>query len=79
MIEYFTALVISYTVQNYDIDTVAWFENESHCMKAMQSRSVDNFYNYIYDLYGNDISMRCEVSTTRSKIIRPKIRPEVIK
>jgi|TARA_B100000085_G_scaffold275708_1_gene293911 hypothetical protein len=78
MIEYFTALVIAYSVQDYNIETVAWFENERHCIEAMQSRSVDNFYNYIYDLYGNDISMRCEVSTTRSKIIRPKSRPEVI-
>ena len=59
MIEYFTALVLSYTLHNHEIDTVVWFESEQHCMKAMSSRTFDHFYDHIYELYGNDISMFC--------------------
>ena len=75
VIEYFTALVISYTVENYEIDTVMWFQTEKHCTSAMNSGSADGLYNHLYDLYGNDIMMVCQTSNTVSKKVKPKLRP----
>jgi len=77
MIEYYTALVLSYTIHTHEIDTVVWFESERHCIKAMSSRTFDHMYDHIYELYGNDISMYCVVSDARSRIIKPKVRPNV--
>jgi hypothetical protein len=76
VIEYFTALVISYTVQDHEIDTTVWFESEKHCASAMSGGSADGIYNHLYDLYGNDIMMTCEASDKVSKYIRPRLRPE---
>jgi len=76
MIEYFTVLILSYTLHGYNIDTIVMFESEKHCSSAMQSRTFDNFYDHIYDLYGNDIMMTCHVTDEVSKLIRPKPRPE---
>tara|TARA_B100001094_G_scaffold295260_1_gene316466 strand:- start:447 stop:677 length:231 start_codon:yes stop_codon:yes gene_type:complete len=75
MIEYFTALVLSYTLHNHEINTVVWFESEQHCMKAMSSRTFDHFYDHMYELYGNDISMWCLPSDVQSKLVRPRVRP----
>jgi hypothetical protein len=75
MIEYFTALVLSYTLHNHEIDTVVWFESEQHCMKAMRSRTFDHMYDHMYELYGNDISMWCLPSDVQSKLVRPRVRP----
>ena len=33
-------------------------------------------YDYLYDLYGNDIMMTCETTDKVSKYIRPRLRPE---
>jgi len=76
MIEYFTALVIEYTVQKQEIETSIWFQSEKHCYSAMNSGSADGIYNHLYDLYGNDIMMTCHVTDKVSKLIRPKLRPE---
>ena len=75
MIEYFTALILSYTLHGNDIDTIVWFESEKHCSTAMNSGSADGIYNHLYDLYGNDIMMMCHKSNTVSKLIKPKLRP----
>jgi hypothetical protein len=75
MIEYFTALVLSYTLHNHEIDTIVWFESEQHCMKAMSSRTFDHMYDHMYELYGNDISMWCLPSDVQSKLVRPRVRP----
>ena len=77
MIQYYTALVLSYTIHTHEIDTVVWFESERHCIKAMSSRTFDHMYDHMYELYGNDISMYCVVSDARSRIIKPKVRPNV--
>jgi len=76
MIEYFTAMVIVYTVQGHEIETAVWFESEKHCYSAMNSGSADGIYNHLYDLYGNDIMMGCYPSEKESKVIKPKVRPE---
>ena len=77
MIEYFTALIIAYTLQGHDIETAVWFESEKHCMKAMRSRTFDHMYDHMYELYGNDISMGCYPSEKVSKLIRPRVRPNL--
>ena len=76
MIEYFTALVIAYTLHGHDIEIAVWFESERHCSRAMENRSGDFMYDYLYDLYGNDISMGCYTTDKVSKLIKPKPRPE---
>jgi len=76
MIEYFTALLISYSVQDQKIDTAVWFESEKHCASAMNSGSADGIYNHLYDLYGNDIMMTCQTTDKVSKLIKPRIRPD---
>ena len=78
MIEYFTAMVIAYSVQDQEFETAVWFQSEKHCSSAMNSGSADGLYNHLYDLYGNDIMMTCQKSTTVSKLIRPKLRPEEV-
>ena len=75
MVEYYTALVLSYMLHTHEIDTVVWFESERHCMKAMSSRTFDHMYDHMYELYGNDISMGCYPSEKVSKLVKPKIRP----
>jgi hypothetical protein len=75
MIEYFTAMIISYSVQDLEIETAVWFESEKHCSTAMNSGSADGIYNHLYDLYGNDIMMVCQKTDAVSKLIRPKLRP----
>jgi len=76
VIEYFTALVIAYTLHGHDIEIAVWFESEKHCSRAMENRSGDFMYDYLYDLYGNDISMGCYTTDKVSKLIKPKPRPE---
>ena len=77
MIEYFTALILSYTLHDNKIDTIVWFESEKHCYSAMSSRTFDNFYDHMFELYGNDIMMSCYVSERQSKqVVKPKIRPK---
>jgi len=76
MIEYFTALLISYSVQDQKIDTAVWFESEKHCASAMNSGSADGIYNHLYDLYGNDIMMTCQTTDKVSRLIRPRIKPD---
>lgn len=33
-------------------------------------------YDYLYDIYGNDIMMTCQTTDRVSKLIRPKLRPD---
>jgi hypothetical protein len=76
MIEYFTALVISYTLQDHAVYTTAWFESEKHCQTVMQRDLAQPLYNHILELYGKDIMMHCTVSNKVSKpALKPKPRP----
>jgi len=77
MIEYFTALILSYTLHDNKIDTIVWFESEKHCYSAMRSRTFDHFYDHMLELYGNDIMMYCYATEEQSnELLRPKIRPK---
>ena len=77
MIYYFTALVISYSM---DPDTVTksyvWYDRERHCQEAMNNGLGDLLYDQLYELYGTDIMMTCYVSDQVSFILKPKLRPE---
>ena len=74
MIEFFTALVISYTVGGEPMQTFVLYDQEDHCYEAM--RLVDPLYDQLYTLYGKDIMISCEVTEEVSRYpIRPKVRP----
>jgi hypothetical protein len=76
MIFYFTALVITYTIGVNEVNTVVWYEKEQHCREAMDDRLGDALYNQLYELYGNDIMMSCEVSDKVSYVLRPRLRED---
>jgi hypothetical protein len=75
MIEFFTALVLHYELQGKELEAVMWFETEADCQAVMQNDIAAPLYDELYDLYGNNIMMFCEVSETVSNIIRPTARP----
>lgn len=77
MIEYFTALVIAYTIQDHQIETLIWFETARECQNAFQySGVVDPLYEHLYEAYGKDIMISCYESENVSKeAIRPRARP----
>ena len=75
MIEFFTVLVLQYELQGKELEAVVWFETESDCQAVLQNDIAAPLYDELYDLYGNNMMMFCEVSETVSNIIRPKARP----
>jgi len=77
MVEYFTALVLHYEMQGKELETVVWFENEAHCQEVLQNDAALPLYNKLYNLYGNNIMMFCEVTERASRVVRPRARPEV--
>lgn len=76
MIYYYAALVISYMLNDHTTKAVVWFDRERHCQEAMDKRLGDPIYNHLYELYGTDIMMTCEVTDKVSFVLRPKLRPE---
>ena len=76
MIYYFTALIISYSIGDQEALATVWYKNEQHCIEAMNSQFADPLYNHLYELYGTDIMMSCEVSNVVSYKLVPKMRPE---
>lgn len=76
MIYYFTALVFHYAIGENTVSAAIWYDNEQNCMEAMNQQYADPLYNHLYDLYGSDIMMACEVSDLVSYQVRPKLRPE---
>ena len=76
MIYYFTALVFHYAIGDNLVSAAVWYENEQHCQEAMDQRYADPLYNQLYELYGSDIMVSCEVSDVVSYRVRPKLRPE---
>ncbi len=77
MIEYFTALVLAYEVQGTEVETLVWFQSKDHCQAVMDRNIAEPLYDELYDLYGKNIMMSCEVSSIASRVIRPKARPEL--
>ncbi len=80
VIEFFTALLIDYTLQGNKMRTTVWFETERHCQEVMDRNIAEPLYNYLYALYGNDMMMTCYVSEEVSHdLVRPKLRPKGLK
>jgi len=76
MIEYFTALIIQYSIQDYSAKTEIWFETERECQQAFQFDEIASpLYDYLMDMYGNDIMMGCHPSSIISRETRPRTRP----
>lgn len=75
MIYYFTALVITYSMDADNVTTsYIWYDRERHCQEALQGLA-DPIYTQIYDLY-EDTAMQCVVSDKVSYVLKPKLRPE---
>lgn len=76
MIYYYTALVISYSM---DPDTVTksfvWYDRERHCREALNDRLADPLYTQLYELY-EDTVMTCVVSDQVSYVLKPRLRGE---
>tara|TARA_R110000796_G_scaffold117240_1_gene230001 strand:- start:1542 stop:1790 length:249 start_codon:yes stop_codon:yes gene_type:complete len=77
VIEYFTALVITYFINDKPFEAHIWFENHRECQHVMQSDMADPVYDYLMTLYGRNIMMRCITTDEVSReAIRPKARPK---
>lgn len=75
MIYYFTALVITYSMDADSVTTsYIWYDRERHCQEALQGLA-DPIYTQIYELY-EDTMMECVVSDKVSYVLKPKLRPE---
>lgn len=75
MIYYFTALVITYSMNPETVTTsYIWYDRERHCREALQELA-DPIYSQIYELY-EDTSMQCVVSDQVSYVLKPKLRPD---
>ena len=76
MIYYYTALVLTYAIEGTPVTTKVWYDRERHCREAVRSGLMDGMYDQLYDLYGNDMMLTCEVSDVPSFILKPKLRPK---
>ena len=76
MIYYFTALVISYSMDVGSVTTsYVWYDRERHCQEAMSAGLADPLYTQLYELYDN-LEMRCHVSDEVSFVLKPRLREE---
>lgn len=71
MIEFFTALIIDYQVQEQDMRSVIWFDTYGQCEKVLRSGGLDVIYED-----PKDIVLMCHKSEWISRSKRPKLRPE---
>jgi hypothetical protein len=75
MIYYFTALVITYSMNAESVTTsYIWYDRERHCREALQELA-DPIYTQIYELY-EGTAMQCVVSDKVSYVLKPKLRLE---
>jgi hypothetical protein len=70
MIEFFTALIIYYQVQENTMSAVIWFDSYAKCEKVLRSEAL----HIIYEDKQN-IHIVCDKTNYISKSIRPKTRP----
>ena len=70
MIEFFTALVIYYQVQENTMSAVIWFDSDAKCEKVLRSDALHIIYED-----KKDIHMVCDKTHHISKSMRPKSRP----
>ena len=78
MIEFFTALILTYHIQGEAHHTTVLYDTEDRCQEAMDRGVMLPLYDQLYDLYGNDTMMRCYVTEEISKYpIRPRLKPSI--
>ena len=76
MIYYFTALVISYSMDQGSVTkSYVWYDRERHCQEALNDGLADPLYTQLYELY-DDLMMECHVSDQVSFILKPRLRPK---
>ena len=71
--EFFTALIVTYTLRGIDIETALLLPDYEACQIAIR----DNEDMYKYFNVDSDVDMYCIRTNTLSRSIRPKLRPEV--
>jgi len=69
--EFFTALLIYYPLQDMDMRGEIWFENYAKCEQVLRSDALLAIYDN-----PKDVHMNCTQSDKASSSIRPKIRPK---
>jgi len=76
MIYYYTALVITYSMDQGLVTTsYIWYDRERHCREVLDAGLADPVYTQLYELY-EDTMMTCVVSDQVSYVLKPKLRPE---
>jgi len=76
MIYYYTALVISYSMDQGSVTkSFVWYDRERHCQEAMDDGLADPVYTQLYELY-EDTMMTCVVSDQVSYVLKPKLRED---
>ena len=71
MIEFFTALVIYYQVQENTMSAVIWFDSYAKCEKVLRSEAL----HIIYEDKQN-IHIVCDKTDHISKLLKPRSRPK---
>ena len=78
MIEFFTVLILTYHIQGEAHHTTVIYDTEDRCQEAMDRGVMLPLYDQLYDLYGNDMMLRCYVTEEISKYpIRPRLKPSI--
>lgn len=70
MVEFFTVLVLTYTVGGYEVQSRVLFPSATLCGDALPA-----YYEPIYAFDKNSMA-QCERTNRMSKSIRPKLRPQ---
>lgn len=71
MAEYFTALIIYYTLKGEEYYSPIWFKNYAECEKVLRLDTFQSIYNNI-----NDVHLSCKKSDEISReAFRPRKRP----
>ena len=70
MLEFFTVLVLTYTVGGYEVQSRVLFPSAKLCGDALSA-----YYEPIYAFDKNSMA-QCERTDEMSKTIRPKLRPQ---
>lgn len=71
MIEFFTALVIYYPIQDEKMSAVIWFDNYAKCESVLRSDALHIIYEN-----QKDIHIMCDQTKSISKALRPRARPK---
>ncbi len=71
MVEFFTALLIYYPLQEDEMISVVWFDSYAKCEKVLRSDALHILYED-----KSDVHIACDKTHVMSKSIRPKARPK---